>query len=495
MLAAFADDLTIVAPPKVAVRIYSRYAYLNKVHNSSVFKGAKNVAFSMGRSAKYVKRVLKQEFQELRQLPQEDQGVTYTSREEADDRMTRNIDYTTDQCTDSQGNRSGFSLLVDPDNQLHFETHQAGFEAVELLGIPIKKEDSNGLTHMLIMKKLAKTMKTWEKTKRVIKKKHQHAQILTFCLRTRFHHFCRAVRSSKLKASARTVFQELQGRNDTENIYRNLPETADEHQSIVNYIDSWFLEQFLGVTGMWEADDVNAPNQLRVTFPRRRGGMGLTTLKDVIPGAFAATMLECFFPRGLTKDATPQTGDISLGFSNPVCNRQMPYWSVPARYGSIPPEATPTERLYLLSTPIRLSEDGRTTIDPDPQVSEELLTTDFQEVQQSLRELVSYPLLRCLLYGNEVLRQFGLQENALWNTSIVFGKTSLMYELVPQGDPEEISIDEELLKNTLDKQASGDQKTMQILSQTKTAISRRNRPREGEHHTPDAITTGAALVL
>ena len=44
MLAAFADDLTIVAPPEVAVRIYSRYAYLNKVHNSPVFKGAKTVA-------------------------------------------------------------------------------------------------------------------------------------------------------------------------------------------------------------------------------------------------------------------------------------------------------------------------------------------------------------------------------------------------------------------------------------------------------------------
>ena len=94
-----------------------------------------------------------------------------------------------------------------------------------------------------------------------------------------------------------------------------------------------------------------------------------------------------------------------------------------------------------------------------------------------------------------MLHQFGLHENALWNTSIVFGKTSLMYELVPQGDPEEISSDEELLKNTLDKQASSDQKTMQILSQTRTAISCRNRPREDEHHTADVITTGAVLVL
>ena len=181
--------------------------------------------------------------------------------------------------------------------------------------------------------------------------------------------------------------------------------------------------------------------------------MGLTTLKDVIPGAFAATMLECFFPRGLTKDATPQTGDISLGFSNPVCDRQMPYSSVPARRDSNPQDATPTERLYLLSTPIRLSDDRRTTINPDPQALEEPLTPDFPEVQRSLRELASYPRLRCLLHGNEVLRQFGLQENALRNTSMVFGKTSLMYEQVPQGDPDDVSIDEELLKSTLDKQA------------------------------------------
>jgi hypothetical protein len=181
--------------------------------------------------------------------------------------------------------------------------------------------------------------------------------------------------------------------------------------------------------------------------------MGLTTLKDVIPGAFAATMLECFFPSGLTEYATIQTGDISLGFSNPVCDRQMPYSSVPARRDSNPQDATPTERLYLLSTPIRLSDDRRTTINPDPQALEEPLTPDFPEVQRSLRELASYPRLRCLLHGNEVLRQFGLQENALRNTSMVFGKTSLMYEQVPQGDPDDVSIDEELLKSTLDKQA------------------------------------------
>ena len=50
--------------------------------------------------------------------------------------------------------------------------------------------------------------------------------------------------------------------------------------------------------------------------------MGFTTLNDVIPGAFAAAMLECFFPRGLAEFGTPQGGDIGSGLSSPVCNRQ-----------------------------------------------------------------------------------------------------------------------------------------------------------------------------
>ena len=138
-------------------------------------------------------------------------------------------------------------------------------------------------------------------------------------------------------------------------------------------------------------------------------------------------MLEFFFPRCLTEHATLQNGDTSLSLSNPVCNRQMPYWSVQARSDSIPQDATPTERLYLLHALIRFSNDRMTTINLGPQIREEPLTPDFQEVQQSLRELASsYPWLRCLLHGNKVLHQFGLQENARWNTSMVFGKTSCM---------------------------------------------------------------------
>ena len=54
---------------------------------------------------------------------------------------------------------------------------------------------------------------------------------------------------------------------------------------------------------------------------------------------------------------------------------------------------------------------------------------------------------------------------------MVFGKTSIIYEQVPQGDPDGKSIDEDPLKTTFDQQASIDQKTTQILPQTKMAIS------------------------
>ena len=137
------------------------------------FGRAKHVAFSMGRVADQVKQVLMQEFQALRQLPQTGRDAPYASIGEAADWIAHRNDYPTDQCTDALGYRSSFSFVVEAENQLHFETHQDGFEGVELLGIPIEKEDTNGLIHVL---------KTWEKTKSVLKKKHKKAQILTFCL-------------------------------------------------------------------------------------------------------------------------------------------------------------------------------------------------------------------------------------------------------------------------------------------------------------------------
>ena len=39
-LIAYADDLAVNAPPYVAALLYSRYAYLNKLYNSPIFKSS-----------------------------------------------------------------------------------------------------------------------------------------------------------------------------------------------------------------------------------------------------------------------------------------------------------------------------------------------------------------------------------------------------------------------------------------------------------------------
>ena len=58
------------------------------------------------------------------------------------------------------------------------------------------------------------------------------------------------------------------------------------------------------------------------------------------------------------------------------------------------------------------------------------------------------------------------------DTQMIFSKTSLMYEQLPQRLAEDRGIDENQIKRQLqDSQASSDQKTMAILSQTKTDIS------------------------
>ena len=134
-----------------------------------------------------------------------------------------------------------------------------------------------------MLKRLAKTGGTWEKIQPIITSKHQLAQILQYCLRTRFHHFCRGVRPSRLHSPVTAALQHLKAQHPRDELYQNLPEPLLQDQSIADYIDAWFIQRFLGVTGQWNANDVTAPNQLRATFPRRRGGMGFTTLNDVIP--------------------------------------------------------------------------------------------------------------------------------------------------------------------------------------------------------------------
>ena len=113
----------------------------------------------------------------------------------------------------------------------------------------------------------------------------------------------------------------------------------------------------------------------------------------VIPGAFAATVLECLFPRGLTDHGTPQDGGVSLRTSSTVFNRMMPYWSENDRRRHAPADAT--QRLYHLSAPLRLSRNGRTSLSPDG--SEEPLTRDVQEVARLLGSMEMIGLL--MLYN------------------------------------------------------------------------------------------------
>ena len=279
LLSAFADDLNIVAPIPIAVRLFCRYAYLNWVHNKSIFKGAKNCAFSMGLPAQLVTAQLLREFQEIRALPTATQSQEYASNGEAAHRA--NNDYPTECRANAQGNLVNFSLLVEPEDILRFETHLEGVEGVELVGIPIEKEDSSKLTHVLMLKQLVKTRRVWAKTVNIIKKRHQHAQILQHCLRTRFHHFCRGIRPSKLLTPVSEAIRHLKERYPTDSEYQDLPEPA-QGQVIIDYIDAWSKAEFLGITGQWKEEDIIAPNRLRATFPRRHGGMGFTLLRDIL---------------------------------------------------------------------------------------------------------------------------------------------------------------------------------------------------------------------
>lgn len=189
--------------------------------------------------------------------------------------------------------------------------------------------------------------------------------------------------------------------------------------------------------------------------------MGFTTLKDVLPGAFAATILECLYPRGLNALAAPQREGISLLQAGcPVIDRMMPPL-VPGR-----PTSKQTGECY--THPKMVPPECPF---PPPPIPE--------------RHLASHPRLRCLLYGNKVLKEIGRMENNLTGNSMVFGTTSLMYEQVLPGGPKRKDISEEELAANLDPQASSsDQVTTQILMQTKDDVL----PRHGTGRGNTGIT-------
>ncbi len=67
---------------------------------------------------------------------------------------------------------------------------------------------------------------------------------------------------------------------------------------------------------------------------------------------------------------------------------------------------------------------------------------------------------------------------------MVFGTNSLMYEQVPNNDPASKGISEDEPNAQLDAQASSDQITTQILTQTKAGINPRRGQRDQEAAIP-----------
>jgi hypothetical protein len=160
-----------------------------------------------------------------------------------------------------------------------------------------------------MLRQLVKTMKTWEKAKKQLKFNHARFQILNFCLRTRFHHFCRGIRPSKMSGPVRPTVEYLSKREPKE--YAHI-RTSTPEQSVVELIDNWFWDQALEITGRFNVNMLQREDKLRFTFPRRKGGMGFSLLSDIQPGAFTAAFFECLYPRGLDKHADPRSGDIGL---------------------------------------------------------------------------------------------------------------------------------------------------------------------------------------
>ncbi len=196
-----------------------------------------------------------------------------------------------------------------------------------------------------MLRQLAKTMKTWEKAKNQLKSNHARFQILNFCLRTRFHHFCRGIHPSKMNGPVRPTVEYLSEREPKE--YAHI-QTSSPDQNVVELVDHWFWDQALEITGRYNVNMIQREDKLRFTFPRRKGGMGFSLLSDIQPGAFTAAFLECLYPRDPDKHADPRSGDIGLREICPVIKRAIPH-------DRVTPSMSTTDKLYHLTCPIHLT--------------------------------------------------------------------------------------------------------------------------------------------
>jgi len=478
LLIAYADDLAICAPPFIAALIYCRYAYLNMLYNSSVFKPSKNKAFSMDLSPEELRAQLTDAFAASRILPQESNGEFTLSEESAN----RDIhDYATYTLTETDNTVKAYSLLVPPEKDLKFSSQAEGIDGVELLGIPIEKENDNRFTQTLMLQQLNKTIKTWEKAQEHIKSNHARFQILNFCLRTRFHHFCRGIRPSQFKGPVRPTIEYLKKRNPK--TYSRL-HSPDPQQTIIDYIDSWFWKQALQVTGRYKADMLQREDKIRFTFPRRKGGMGFSLLSDVLPGAFAAAFLECLYPRGLNKYGEPRPGDISLRAICPVLKRSLPHLSMETRRASLPPAMHITEKLYHLCCPLRMNGGS------DPHH----LTRDVKEFMQATQEIAEFPTITGQLFLNPIIiRQSQILSRTERNLKPIFHNRKLIHGFAHV----ENGINVPDLMTDLPQQPDKLTIVKKILEKTKDQHygAKTNRTRTVPFHTPEPIESGAALAL
>jgi hypothetical protein len=86
----------------------------------------------------------------------------------------------------------------------------------------------------------------------------------------------------------------------------------------------------------------------------------------------------------------------------------------------------------------------------------ESLTADLQMAFVALQTPAFLPRLRRLLYGNIMINEIVSRKITTADTTMVFGATSLMYKMVPAGDPDENGIDENELETKLDRTSSSD---------------------------------------
>ena len=112
-------------------------------------------------------------------------------------------------------------------------------------------------------------------------------------------------------------------------------------ESLVDYIDRLLLCAGISVTGI-PIEQIPTDAQIRFRYPMRHGGMGFSSLRSQMHGAYAAAWLEGLYPSGI--DALNHLKDKGLdwGFRSfcPLVARLLPHIEWEDRLG------TPRQVMY-----------------------------------------------------------------------------------------------------------------------------------------------------